>query len=330
MKLIRYAHASGPRVAQLHDGQIVDPIAVGDALGLFDAAARRTLSSTEAVIAGGKAALQHMERARQAAEAHALALPALADVALLPPLIPPIILCAGSNYVDHNKEKAESPLKGKEPEFFLKSPTCVIGPRQPILWDRRVTAKLDYEVELAIVIGKPGRHVRVEDALDHVFGYTILNDVTARDRQVRVRDGVTWYELGSSKNFDSSAPLGPCITTADDIPDPQNLDLQTTVNGEVRQNNNTRSMKFGVAYLIHFFSVNLTLHPGMIISTGTPGGTGWASDPQLGGVSYKRDDIVRPAGYLRADDHIACTIEHIGTLENRVRVVGEAVNTTRS
>ena len=321
MKLIRYAHASGPRAALLHDGQVVDPIAVDEALGVFDAAARQSLASIDTIIAGGPSALALLERARLAAQARSLALPRLADVTLLAPLMPPIILCAGSNYVDHNKEKAESPLKGKEPEFFLKSPTCVIGPGDPILWDRRVTKKLDYEVELAIVIGKPGRHVRVEDALDHVFGYTILNDVTARDRQVRVRDGVTWYELGSSKNFDTSAPLGPCLVTADEIPDPQALDLRTTVNGEVRQNNNTRSMKFGVAYLIHFFSVNLTLRPGMVISTGTPGGTGWASDPELGGVSYKRDDIVRPAGYLAAGDTIACSIEGIGTLENRVQVL---------
>ena len=321
MKLIRYAHASGPRTALLHDGQVVDPLAIDEALGILDAEARRSLASIDMIIAAGSSALAQFERARVAAQGRSLALPRLADVTLLAPLVPPIILCAGSNYVDHNKEKAESPLKGKEPEFFLKSPTCVIGPGQPILWDRRVTKKLDYEVELAVVIGKPGRHVRVEDALDHVFGYTILNDVTARDRQVRVRDGVTWYELGSSKNFDSSAPLGPCLVTADEIPDPQALDLRTTVNGEMRQNNNTRSMKFGVAYLIHFFSTNMTLHPGMVISTGTPGGTGWASDPELGGVSYKRDDIVRPAGYLATGDVIACSIEGIGTLENRVRIL---------
>ena len=321
MKLVRYAHASGPRTALLHDGTVVDPIAIDEALGIFDATARRSLASIDTIIAGGAPALAQIERARQAAQAGSLALPRLAEVTLLAPLVPPIILCAGSNYVDHNKEKAESPLKGKEPEFFLKSPTCVIGPGDPILWDRRVTKKLDYEVELAIVIGKSGRHVRVEDALDHVFGYTILNDVTARDRQVRVRDGVTWYELGSSKNFDTSAPLGPCLVTADEIADPQALDLRTTVNGEVRQNNNTRSMKFGVAYLIHFFSVNMTLRPGMVISTGTPGGTGWASDPELGGVSYKRDDIVRPAGYLAAGDVIACSIEGIGTLENRVQIL---------
>jgi 2-keto-4-pentenoate hydratase/2-oxohepta-3-ene-1,7-dioic acid hydratase in catechol pathway len=305
----------------MHDGKVVDPIAIHEALGIFAATELAMLASTDTIIVAGDSALAHIERARQAAEARAFAFPRLADVALLAPLVPPIILCAGSNYVDHNKEKAESPLKGKEPEFFLKSPTCVIGPGQPIILDRQVTRKLDYEVELAIVIGKSGRHVRVEEALDHVFGYTILNDVTARDRQVRVRDGVTWYELGSSKNFDTSAPLGPCLVTADEISDPQALDLRTTVNGEVRQNNNTRSMKFGVAHLIHFFSINLTLRPGMIISTGTPGGTGWASDPELGGVSYKRDDIVRPAGYLAAGDLIACSIEGIGTLENRVQTL---------
>jgi 2-keto-4-pentenoate hydratase/2-oxohepta-3-ene-1,7-dioic acid hydratase in catechol pathway len=321
LKLIRYAHASGPRTALLHDGRVVDPLAIDEALGIFDAAARRSLASLEAIIAAGAPALAQLERTRLAAQAHSLALPYLADVALLAPLVPPIILCSGSNYIDHNKEKAASPLKGKEPEFFLKSPTCVIGPGQPIILDRRVTKKLDYEVELAIVIGKPGRHVRVEDAFDHVFGYTILNDVTARDRQVRTRDGVVWYELGGSKNFDTSAPLGPCVVTADEIPDPQALNLRTTVNGEVRQNNNTSSMKFGIAYLIHFFSTNLTLRPGMVISTGTPGGTGWASDPELGGVSYKRDDIVRPAGYLAAGDVIACSIEGIGTLENRVQML---------
>ncbi len=324
MKLVRYAHASGPRTALLHDGQVMDPIAVDEALGIFDAAARRSLAGVETIIAGGASALAQIERARLAAQARSLALPRLADVALLAPLVPPIILCAGSNYVDHNKEKAESPLKGKEPEFFVKSPTCVIGPGQPIVWDRRVTKKLDYEVELAIVIGKPGRHIPVERALDHVFGYTILNDITARDRQVRTRDGVVWYELGGSKNFDGSAPLGPCLVTADEVADPQALDLRTTVNGEIRQNNNTHNMKFGVAYLIHFFSINMTLHPGTVISTGTPGGTGWASDPELGGVPFKRDDIVRPAGYLAAGDVIACSIDGIGTLENKVVVVDQS------
>ncbi len=318
MKLVRYVHASGTRLALLQDGHVVDPLAVDDALGIFDAAERRSVAGVDAIIVGGNPALAILARAYAAAQEKGVTLPQLTDVTLRAPLVPPIILCAGSNYVDHNKEKAESPLKGKEPEFFLKSPTCIIGPDEPILWDRRVTNKLDYEVELAIVIGKPGRHIRVEDALDHVFGYTILNDITARDRQVRTRDGVVWYELGSSKNFDTSAPLGPCLVTADEIADPQALDLQTTVNGELRQNNNTRSMKFSVAYLIHYFSSNMTLRPGTIISTGTPGGTGWASDPALGGIGYKRDDIVRPTGYLAAGDVIACTIEGIGTLENRV------------
>jgi 2-keto-4-pentenoate hydratase/2-oxohepta-3-ene-1,7-dioic acid hydratase in catechol pathway len=322
LKLVRYAHASGPRAALLDGDRLIDPLAIDEVVGLYDTTTQRAIGSVEAIIAAGPPALAALERARAAAQG--MALPTLAEVDLLAPLVPPIILCAGSNYLDHNREKAASPLKGKEPEFFLKSPTCVIAHGQPIPWDRRVTKKLDYEVELAIVIGKAGRHISVERALEHVFGYTILNDVTARDRQVRTRDGVVWYELGGSKNFDGSAPLGPCLVTADEIPDPQALDLRTTVNGELRQNNNTRNMKFGVAYLIHFFSVNMTLRPGMVISTGTPGGTGWASDPDLGGVPFKRDDIVRPAGYLVAGDAIACSIDGIGTLENKVLAVDQS------
>src|SRR5262249_48556330 len=126
VKLVRYAHASGPRPALLHEGQVVDPLAVDDALDILDAAARGALASMDAIIAAGAPALAALERASEAALAQSLALPRLVDVALLAPLAPPIILCAGSNYVDHNKEKAESPLLGREPEFFLKSPTCVI------------------------------------------------------------------------------------------------------------------------------------------------------------------------------------------------------------
>jgi 2-keto-4-pentenoate hydratase/2-oxohepta-3-ene-1,7-dioic acid hydratase in catechol pathway len=322
VKLLRYRHATGPRLGLLDAGKVLDPLAVDEALHLFDAAARRSLASMEALIASGPEGLGHLARARDAARDRKLALPALGDVRLLAPLDPPIIICSGSNYSDHNKEKAESPLLGKEPEFFLKSPTCVIGPGDPIRLDRKVTKKLDYEVELALVIGRPGRHIEPADALGHIFGYTIVNDVTARDRQVRTRDGVVWYELGSSKNFDGSAPMGPYLVTADEIADPQALDLLTTVNGEVRQKNSTRSMKFDIAHLIRFFSTYMTLVPGMVITTGTPGGTAWASDPELGGVNYARDDVVRPAGYLNPGDVIACSIQGIGTLENRVELAG--------
>jgi 2-keto-4-pentenoate hydratase/2-oxohepta-3-ene-1,7-dioic acid hydratase in catechol pathway len=130
------------------------------------------------------------------------------SVKLAPPIMPSTILCAGSNYRDHNDEKAGSPTSGKEPEFFLKTADTVVGPEGPIVYDEKLTRKLDCETELAIVIGASGRHIPKGQALEHVFGYTIVNDVTARDRQVRRLGDFTWYELGRGKAFDTSAPLG--------------------------------------------------------------------------------------------------------------------------
>ena len=161
---------------------------------------------------------------------------ALASVELAAPIRPSTILCSGSNYRDHNREKLNTPISGKEPEFFIKTADCVVGPNEPIVYDAEMSKKLDMETELAIVIGKAGRHVPLASALDHVFGYTIVNDVTARDRQVRTSpEGSTWYQLGRSKAFDCSAPLGPMIVTSEEIGDPQALKLQTRINGEVRQ-----------------------------------------------------------------------------------------------
>jgi 2-keto-4-pentenoate hydratase/2-oxohepta-3-ene-1,7-dioic acid hydratase in catechol pathway len=155
---------------------------------------------------------------------------------------PATILCSGSNYKDHNAEKANTPISGKEPEFFVKTADCVVGPDEPIAFDERFSKKIDCEVELAIVIGKAGRFIPAERAMEHVFGYTIVNDVTARDRQVRrTPEGMTWYELGSGKAFDSGAPLGPCIVTADEIADPQKLKVMSRVNGELRQSSSTRT-----------------------------------------------------------------------------------------
>ena len=195
----------------------------------------------------------------------------------------------------------------------------MIGPGDNIVWDPAVTQKLDYETELAIVIGKSGRHIPEAKAAEHIFGYTIMNDVTARDRQVKMRpDGSCQYALGPGKNFDTCAPLGPVIVTADEVPEPQNLALSTLVNGELRQNNSTAKMIWGVAELIHFFSTFLTLQPGWVISTGTPGGTAWAADPELGGRAYERPDLVRASGYLQAGDRVVCRIETIGELYNQI------------
>ena len=206
----------------------------------------------------------------------------LAEAKLRAPLDPSLILCSGENYWDHRAEKPE--VTRKDPEFFLKTGLGVVGPGDDIIRDERVTLKLDYETELLIVIGKPGRHIARERALEHVFGYSIMNDVTARDRQVTLRpDGSSVYNLGPGKNFDTCAPIGPSIVTRDEIPDPQALELKTLVNGELRQNNSTAKMIWDCARLVEFFSTFVTLRPGVVIATGTPGGTAWGTDPELGG-----------------------------------------------
>ena len=247
---------------------------------------------------------------------------ALGEVRLLAPMMPSTILCAGSNYHAHNREKASAPLSGKEPEFFIKTSDCVVGPGDAIVHDAVMTKKLDCETELAIVIGKAGRHIPVESALEHVFGYAIINDVTARDLQVRRKpDGTTWYELGRGKVFDTSAPFGPCIVTADEIGDPQRLQIRTRINGELRQSGNTSDMIWTCAQLIHFFSVNLTLRPGMVIITGTPAGTAWSSDKELGGNWTPPADgepMVPAKGYNQPGDRIESEIERIGVLSNHV------------
>ena len=243
----------------------------------------------------------------------------LQDLILAAPLQPSTVLCAGSNYRAHNAEKANAPLSGKEPEFFLKTSDCVIGPNDGIIYDPILTKKLDCETELAIVIGRPGRHISVENALSHVFGYTVANDVTARDRQVRrTPDGTVFYELGRGKAFDSSLPLGPVITSRSAIPDPQRLELRTRINGELRQSANTADMIWTCAELIHNFSINFTLKPGMVILTGTPAGTAWSVDAELGGQWQATEGLVAATRYCLPGDIIESDIEQIGILRNPV------------
>lgn len=243
----------------------------------------------------------------------------MADIRLVAPILPSTVLCSGSNYLAHNAEKANSPLSGREPEFFLKTADCVIGPGDGIVCDERLTRKLDCETELAVVIGAPGRHIPVETALDHVFGYTVANDVTARDRQVRsTPDGTVFYELGRGKAFDASLPLGPVITTAAEIPDPQDLQISTTINGELRQKASTGEMIWTCAELIHFFSINFTLKPGMVILTGTPAGTAWSVDAELGGSWHAPEGLVPATRYCLPGDEVVSEVEGIGRLRNPI------------
>jgi len=315
MKVVTYKKDGTHRLGFQQGESILDPLVALPAA----AAERPWFTDCIAFIESGDAGMRLARGLLAAGDKYASARVGTGEVKLAAPLMPSTILCSGSNYLDHNSEKAAAPISGKEPEFFVKTADCVIGPGEAIVHDTSLTKKLDCETELAIVIGKPGRHIPVERALEHVFGYTIVNDVTARDRQVRRKpDGSTWYELGRGKVFDTSAPIGPCIVTADEIGDPQNLKLQTRINGELRQSSTTSNMIWSCAELIHFFSINLTLRPGMVIITGTPAGTAWSTDVELGGKWQGLPGLVPAKRYCAAGDVIECELERIGVLRNVV------------
>jgi 2-keto-4-pentenoate hydratase/2-oxohepta-3-ene-1,7-dioic acid hydratase in catechol pathway len=306
MKIATYHANATRRLALVIADEVIDPLDAGGGPTYF--------ADTIAFISGGEAALA----AARALIDTASRFP-LNSVRLAAPMIPTTILCSGSNYHAHNAEKANAPLWGGEPEFFVKTGDCVVGPDEPIIHDSVLTRKLDCETELAVVIGKPGRHIAVADAPAHIFGYTIVNDVTARDRQVRRNaEGFTWYELGRGKAFDASAPMGPVIVTAEEFGDPQAAMLRTRINGELRQQSSTSDMIWSCADLVHFFSINFTLRPGMMILTGTPAGTAWSSDKELGGNWQPAPGLMAATRYCEPGDVVESEIEGIGVLRNPV------------
>lgn len=218
----------------------------------------------------------------------------LDSVTLLAPVERPgKIVAVGKNYQGHAREtKAEPP---KSPILFAKFPTTLNGPGAPITWSAGLTQSVDYEAELAVVIGKTARQVAEQDALNYVLGYTCANDVTARDLQFG--DG-QWVR---GKSLDTFCPLGPVLVTADEIPDPQTLALRCELNGQAMQASHTREMIFGVAVLVSFCSQAFTLEPGDVILTGTPEGVGHFREPPV---------------HLKHGDVVAVEIERIGRLEN--------------
>ncbi|WP_067733921.1 fumarylacetoacetate hydrolase family protein [Novosphingobium naphthalenivorans] len=226
----------------------------------------------------------------------------LANVTLLAPIPRPRknIFGIGLNYTEHVAESAKSldtsPDLPRQPVIFSKPPTTVVGPGDPILHNKNITQQLDWEVELATIIGTRAKGVSRENALAYVFGYTVLIDMSARDCR---RAGQWIY----SKGQDSFAPMGPWIVTADEIPDPQTLDLWLTVNGAEKQRSNTAYMLFKVDELVADISQGITLEPGDIIATGTPAGVGAGREPQ---------EWVWPG------DTIVATVEGIGTLRHPV------------
>jgi 2-keto-4-pentenoate hydratase/2-oxohepta-3-ene-1,7-dioic acid hydratase in catechol pathway len=186
-----------------------------------------------------------------------------------------------------------------KPITFVKTNNALSGPDEPIRWSTAMSSQIDYEAELAVVIGRRASRVAERDALGHVFGYTCCNDVTARDAQFG--DG-QWIR---GKSFDSFCPLGPVVVTTDELPDPQRLAVRCRVNGETRQDGNTADMIFGVAYLVSYLSRFLTLEPGDVISTGTPEGVGMGMNPQV---------------WLTDGDEVEVEIEGIGVLRNRCTI----------
>lgn len=226
----------------------------------------------------------------------------VSDVKIEAPVLNPTkMICVGHNYREHILEM------GREippyPVVFAKFSNTIIGPQDDIPFFP-ITEQLDYEAEFAFVIGKQARNVSQEEALDYVAGYTIINDVTYRDIQRRT---IQWLQ---GKTVDGSAPMGPWLVTRDELQDPSGLEVVLTVNGEERQHTNTKNLVFTVPYLVEFLSNLMTLEPGDIILTGTPGGVGVARDPQV---------------FLKDGDVVSIEIDGIGKLENRVKKVEQGV-----
>ena len=281
MKLCAFDHGEGPRIGVV-DGNTVLPFR--DAVEMLDVIQRG---------AGWTPA--------------APAVP-LTEVRLLAPIVPKRnVFCVGWNYAEHFAEgkdfrPASAPQEIPEhPALFSKNPFAIVGPDAPVRHPAPISEQLDYEVELAVVIGRQGRDVAERDALDHVFGYTIANDVSVRDVQ-RTWHGGQWFK---GKNFDTHLPLGPWIVTKDEIPDPQALRLTTRVNGVTKQDSNTKHMVFPVARIVAEVSTGLTLYEGDVIITGTPEGVGMGR---------------KPPEWLRPGDVMELEVEHIGVLRN---VIGD-------
>jgi 2,4-didehydro-3-deoxy-L-rhamnonate hydrolase len=286
MKLITYLD-DRPRVGAVIDDHVVD--------------LSHTFDSMQTLIEEGDPAL---DEARSIA-ASADPVSAIAEVELLAPIPHPRrnVFCMGWNYLTHFEEGLGKRGDRQEelpeyPTFFDKPTTAVIGPHDDIPFDPDFSVKMDYEAELAVVIGRAGRSIPAAQATGHSFGYTLANDVTARD--VQRRHGGQWLK---GKGMDGSCPLGPWILTSDEIPDPQNLPLLCHVNGVQKQNSNTRYMVFPIARLIEELSLAMTLLPGDILLTGTPEGVGYARNPPE---------------YLSPGDEITVTIPAIGSISNRV------------
>jgi 2-keto-4-pentenoate hydratase/2-oxohepta-3-ene-1,7-dioic acid hydratase in catechol pathway len=298
MKLVSCVHEGRTLTGLWQSGRVLDLAVAGRRAN--EAA---DLGSMLAIVRGGEAALAALERLQERGDDFPEAWIDAGQVELLAPIPQPVrnVFCVGRNYLDHVREgyaKGGQELKlPSVPQFFTKATGAVNSPHGDVRLDSRLTRLLDYEVELAVVIGAGGRDITPEQAFDHVFGYTVANDFTARDLQRRHEQ---WFK---GKSLDTTCPLGPCIVDRTEIGDPTTLELSLTVNGEPRQRARVAQMIFDIPAIIASLSAGLTLVPGDIIATGTPAGVGFAMDP---------------AQALKDGDLVVSKIDRIGELRNRI------------
>src|SRR5579875_3055030 len=278
MKLVRFRYQNAVRLGVLRDEATVAPLS------------EVYRGSMAAFLSEGTPALQH---ARETLERESVP---LSEVQLLAPIAdPPKILCVGQNYRDHCEEQNQ-PIP-ERPILFSKYATAINDPEGTIPLLPGISDQIDYEAELAVVIGKQGRHIPETAAMEYVAGYLCANDVTARDIQYGDKQWVR------GKTPDGFFPIGPYLVTTDEIPDPHALDISLTLNGNVMQRSNTSNLIFRIPYLISYFSRTITLQPSDILSTGTPGGVGVFRKPPI---------------FLKAGDVVEVTIQGLGTLRNFV------------
>ena len=287
---MRFAHVvpaeSGrPRLALIEDDEA---ILVEQ---LFDGAPR----TLEELIGGGDELLSRVRDGAGRGARHALGAMSFASAVL----DPPVILAIGLNYAAHSSElglKTDS-----TPTVFVLWPNSLAGHQGTTIWPRTLSESVDYEAELGVIIGTPAKDVAPEDALDHVWGYTVVNDITARDIQY---SEAQWSRC---KSFDGFTPTGPFVVTADEVPDPQRLHIWTVLDGRTLQDASTAQMVRPVAALISHLSTSATLLPGTLISTGSPGGAGYSRDPQV---------------FLRDRSTVTVGIDGIGALTTHCRIIG--------
>ncbi len=300
MKLLTYSTPnSSARLGFIHNSKVVDMQKFGEVAGLaLPSTMLELIDLGIEIIPRITAALASTDEAPLAGFSYAES-----DVKILAPIPKPRknIIGIGLNYTEHVAESARTLDTSNElpqkPVIFSKPPTAVTGIGENILLNPKLTQQLDWEVELAVVIGKRGKYVPKEDALDYVFGYTIINDISARD----CRRSGQWIV---SKGQDTFAPMGPYLLTRDEISDPHNLNLSLKLNGVEKQNHNTKFMLFNINDLIEDLSTVFTLEPGDIIATGTPAGVGAGRNPQE---------------WMWDGDVVEATVEGIGTLTNTVK-----------